>query len=223
MLKTRQNAMDSEQSTLLSTTATFSLLERGDPARGGPKRKSPEQAGSNWGGADRKGPNENGGWFALALASALLVGSLAAGCQGTDSTESAADRKAALADTVQVLVQEWATAWSALKPEPYLDLYSEDVQFYYRGTRSPRRTFVKQVRSLMEGYQTYRIEPGDPQIDVLAENAAVASFRYKGQAVDTTGNARDVSAAVTLVYQRRDGDWKIIQVHESVPPPDESQ
>lgn len=110
-----------------------------------------------------------------------------------------------MADTAQALVQEWATAWSALEPGPYLDLYSDSVQFYYRGARSPRPTFEKQVRSLMAGHRTYRIEPINPQIDVLAEDAAVASFRYKGRAVDTTGNARDVSAAVTLVYQRRGG------------------
>ena len=128
-----------------------------------------------------------------------------------------------MVDTAQALVQEWATAWSALEPGPYLDLYSDSVQFYYRGARSPRPTFEKQVRRLMAGHRTYRIEPINPQIDVLAEDAAVASFRYKGRAVDTTGNARDVSAAVTLVYQQRGGDWKIIQVHESVPPPEESQ
>lgn len=108
----------------------------------------------------------------------LCIILLAAGCQGTDSTESTADGEAALADTVQVLAQEMATAWSALKPEPYLNLYSDDVQFYFRGARSTRAEFEKQVRKIMRGYQTYTIEPINPQIEVLGEDAAVASFRY---------------------------------------------
>jgi hypothetical protein len=67
------------------------------------------------------------------------------------------------------------------------------------------------------------IEPVNPQITVLAPDAAVAPFRYKGCSVDTTTEARDVTSGITLIYERRGEDGKIVQVHESVSPLQESQ
>ncbi|MEF8940232.1 MAG: SgcJ/EcaC family oxidoreductase [Salinivenus sp.] len=160
---------------------------------------------------------------AILAVAALACSSLVAGCGGGSGSSQLSERQEqALTDTIQARVQEMATTWSALRPEPYLNLYSDDVQFYFQGAESSRAEFEKEVRKLMAAYQTYSIEPAPPQIDVLAPDAAVASFRYKGRAVDTTGEARDVTAAMTLVYERRSGAWKIIQAHESLPPPETS-
>lgn len=156
------------------------------------------------------------------LAALLVIGVGSTGCTRADTTGMTADEKAALADTVRSLAEEVDAAWKKLEPEPYLELYSEDVQFYYNGSQLPRAKFEKVVRKEMAGLRRWSTKLLDPQVEVLGPDAAVASFRYRGEAVDTAGRAREISAAVTLVFERRGGEWKIVQAHESFPPPEGS-
>lgn len=130
-----------------------------------------------------------------------------------------AEERAAQADTVQTV-----SRWNQLEPAPYARLYSEDMQFYLRGARFARSRsgFEKKIQGLMAAYESYTIEPSDPQIRALGPDAAVASFTYTGQAVDTAGSSQNVQPAITLLYERREGDWTNSLAHESVVPPEQS-
>lgn len=151
----------------------------------------------------------------------LLSGLPAIGCAPADSGQMTAQREAALADTLRALTHQVDSAFTALDPEPYLALYSEDTHFYYDGSHLPRKKFEAVVRREMEAFERFSTTMMEPQVEVLGPDAGVVSFRYQGEAVDTAGNPQKLTAAVTVVFERRSGEWKVVQAHESFPPPEQ--
>lgn len=156
---------------------------------------------------------------ALAVGAFLLLGGLAAGCAPAERAGMTAEREAALADTLLSLTEEVDAAWRQLEPGPYLDYYSDDAHFYYDGTHLPRAKFEAVVREEMAAYDEFSTTMGEPQVEVLGPDAGVVSFRYEATAVDTAGNSEQMTAAVTAVFERRDGQWRVVQAHESFPAP----
>lgn len=149
----------------------------------------------------------------------LVVATIASGCAPADSGQMTAEREAALADTLRALTHQVDSAFRALEPEPYLALYSEDTHFYYDGSHLPRKKFEAVVRKEMGAFEEFSTTMMEPQVEVLGPDAGVVSFRYRGEAVDTAGNSQKLTAAITAVFERRDGEWKVVQAHESFPPP----
>lgn len=148
----------------------------------------------------------------------LLVGIVGAGCSSVERGQLSSEREAAIADTLLSLTRQVDTAFTQLEPGPYLRYYSEDAHFYYRGAHLPKKKFETVVRREMAAFERYSTEILDPRVEVLGPNGGVVSFRYRGQVADTTGDTRSVSAAVTLVFERRNGQWKVVQAHESFVP-----
>lgn len=155
---------------------------------------------------------------ALVLAAVLLITGAATACTQPDSGPMTEEREAALSDTIRSLAEEIDAGWKNLEPEPYLQHYSDDVQFYYQGSRLGRTDFEKVVRQEMPAIEEWSTEITDERVEVLGPDAGVASIRYEGQWTDTAGETRDIAAAVTLVFERRDGAWTVVQAHESLPP-----
>lgn len=117
-------------------------------------------------------------------------------------------------DTVEPLSHEFIATWSELEPASYLELFSEDLQFYFQGW-CDREAFSQAVRDLMEAYREYPAEVTDAKIEVLGSDAAVSSVTYRAQPVDPAGRSHEEGGGITLVYERRDGRWKVVQAHES--------
>lgn len=167
-----------------------------------------------------------GGWKAVATAAALAAAVITAslGCAGQQQTqdELTPQEKQALADTIESEARSLLAAWSELEPEPYLQLYSDDVQFFFGGWND-RAQFEKVVRKTMAGYQEYPAEIMDMEVEVLGREGAVATLTYRAQPVDTAGESDEFEAAFTLVYERQDGSWKVVQAHESLIPGEASE
>lgn len=157
---------------------------------------------------------------AIVLLTAVLLGGVGTGCAPADSRQMTAEREAAVADTLRALTRQVDSLFKALDPEPYLALYSGDTHFYYDGSHLPRKKFEAVVRKEMKAFERFSTTMMEPQVEVLGPDAGVVSFRYRGEAVDTAGTTREMTAAVTVVFERRNGEWKIVQAHESFPPPE---
>lgn len=121
------------------------------------------------------------------------------------------------------LVKEGNERWENLEPGPYLDLLSDSVQVYLRGARYGPDEYEKVVRSMMPAYEAYAIEVGDIHVDVLGREAVVVSYPHMVRAVDTTGTSETFQAALTSVVHRQNGEWKVVQMHESRARPTRSE
>lgn len=165
------------------------------------------------------------GWQAGFVAAVLATSAVALGCadqQGQPAGELTPQEEQALADSIESQARNLMAAWSELEPEPYLQLYSGDVQFFFGGWHD-RAQFEKVVRKNLVGYQEYPAEIMDMEVEVLGRDAAVATLTYRAQPIDTAGESEEFEAAFTLVYERRDGDWKVVQAHESLITQEESE
>lgn len=161
----------------------------------------------------------------LLTAAVVALSTVALGCAGQEGQtagELTPQEEQALADTLELQARNLLATWSELEPEPYLQLFSEDLQFYFQGWID-REEFEKRVPEIMDGYSEYSTEIRDPKIEVLGRDAGVASLIYRAQPVDTAGESHEFEAVFTLVYERRDGRWKVVQVHESLVPQEESE
>ncbi len=161
-------------------------------------------------------------WPGVAVAAVLSASVVLLGCtpQGQQVQELTAQEEQALADTIESQAQNLLATASKLDPEAYLQLFSDDLHFLNREWVD-RAEFEKGVRKLMAAYQEYPVDVTETRIEVLGRDAAVASLIFRAQPVDTAGESREVEAAITLVYERRDGEWKVVQAHESMIPSEE--
>lgn len=159
----------------------------------------------------------------IATIAIIISCGLVLGCGGeSNSPQLTPEQESAIADSVRSLTEETLATWNELNPEPYLDYYSEDLHFYYQGSHLPRNKFEEVVRKQMDLYQEFTTEMSDPQVEVLGPDASVVSFKYKGTAVDTAGNPDSLDAALTVIFERRNDGWKIVQAHESIVPSQDS-
>ena len=152
----------------------------------------------------------------VAVAGVLLLASFWIGCDRQDTSRLSPEREEAVADTIRSL----ATVGLCPTPEPYLQLYRKDAPFYAAGARFSRSEHEQLVENNFSesACSNREVKPSEPEVDVLGPGAAVASVRLRGTAADSAGETREVHAAKTLVYELQDGEWKVVQAHESLGP-----
>lgn len=156
---------------------------------------------------------------------AFLAGALAIGCMGTRAPSPIEDRSSptqaqrpALADSLSVLATENMATWNRLDPDRWLRLFDDDVQWYYLDKRMDLAGVEQLARSVMPELRESRTAVvGEPHVVVLGPDAAVVAFdarEYWAPKSDTIP-LFERSTALTFVYQRIDGEWKVVHAHES--------
>jgi uncharacterized protein (TIGR02246 family) len=137
--------------------------------------------------------------------------------------ELGASRQTALADTIRGLAVESMTLWNRLDPETWLALFADSVHWYYNAASLDRAGIENMVHGLMSVIRDsrYRVV-SEPDVAILGPDAAVASFYMVQSATGINDLELEEPTGLTFVYQRRQGDWKIVRVHESIEPPPDS-
>lgn len=163
------------------------------------------------------GAGEHAETYILLRGLVLGTGERVAAPNGLDGRNFAVSQRA-LTDTILSLTHELTASWSRLDPDDYLDRFSHDLVFYVQGSRLSRDDFEAAIRQVMGAVRESTFEIMDPEVEVLGPNAAVVSFQWSEVTVDTDGSTADHAGAITLVYERRDGEWLVIRAHESLGP-----
>jgi len=58
----------------------------------------------------------------------------------------------------------------------------------------------------------------DPEPSVFFDNTAVSYGNSKNNMVDSNGHAYEFTSHWTVVFRRRDGEWKVLRAHNSLNP-----
>ncbi len=159
--------------------------------------------------------------FATVAAVAVL-----AACQPT-SPELTEEQKAALADSVSAMHAEMWQPWLAADLDrgmPYF-LNSPDVVW---GVNSEIRYGYDNIdalfRPIMDGLASQEFTVADRRVVVLARDVVCVIEHGTLAATDTAGVTLPASPfAMTTIWVRRDGEWKIHLGHESVQTPASSE
>lgn len=153
----------------------------------------------------------------------LLLGCTGSGRASAQPTRLDAEQEAALADTILAVTERYNAAWEALSAEGILAFHPDDLRYYYRGSGgiSSKVVFDRVLREeILPFMRSWSMEVIDPDVEVLGPDAAVVSFVMDTEVVDASGQADDYgSGALTYVFERRDGEWQIVLMHESAAVP----
>ena len=99
----------------------------------------------------------------------------------------------------------------------YLAHYASDLSANYSGILADSEEARKFMISLFEGSgKTLKFEMGDPKIQFSeSTDAAVISYPWREHFLYGDGRQTDIEYYETDFWLRRNGEWKIANVHQS--------
>lgn len=153
-------------------------------------------------------------FFMLIPASMVL-----ASCQGGTPTVPDAALTAMKAE-VDAAAAAWWDAWAAVDYERGMAFFQDGAEATWTGDEGSLYR-VAQMDSAWAGvwgagWAKQQIDFTDSRTIILAPDVAYTIRHYDATVTDTAGNVLPTTSAVeTLVWVKRDGDWKVLLGHES--------
>ncbi len=143
---------------------------------------------------------------------ALSLAFLVTACQPA-TTELTEEQKVAIEEEVRQVHADMGDAWSANDFDGWRSFFADDlrwgmppVPFFTMADMEPG------VRALMSETRETTSED-DLFVRVLGPDAAVVGLTSHATVVDVNGVSRNEETAMTLVWARVDGVWKVVHGH----------
>lgn len=147
----------------------------------------------------------------------LVCGAVACQPGATALTEA---QKAAIAAEVDSVASDWWSAWAAADLDrgmAFIDPAPDAAWTWDEGTVYTRAEMDKTWRPYFTQLERQDLTFGDARTLVLAPDVAYTIRAVTGIATDTAGGARPpLSTVETVVWVKRNGEWKVLAGHESV-------
>lgn len=151
------------------------------------------------------------------FAGALLV---LVSCSNPFAPTTTSDEAAAAVEPeVKTAVEAFLGKYNAHEAEGAGEYLADDAGFQWiedgRTVYDTRAAAIAGLTSFFSGFGSSRLEAYDIKVVMLADEAAVASFRY-AQTISAGGQAAlKGEGAMTMSMTQRDGAWKILVAHKS--------
>jgi uncharacterized protein (TIGR02246 family) len=165
-------------------------------------------------------------WIAAAATAAVVFTGSGTTYANDTHTQRPAQRSSAVAGApltskwrIAALFDRWNAALASGDPYRVADLYAPDAVLLPTVSakiRTNRAEIVDYFRHFLESEPVGRIQ--DRFIEFLGRNAAVDTGLYQFTLTNKDGSKRTVNARYTFVYERRHGQWRIINHHSSAVP-----
>ncbi len=156
------------------------------------------------------------------LGSVLGLSVLLAGCAGSGDGELTDAERAALADSVRQFANEMVETIDRHDVDGFIayHLRSPDFAWASRGAITPLDSHDVSMKEYFPGVgKNVHFKLGDSRVRVLSRDAAVATSIIHSTNIGEDGEATSAHEVWSIVVQRIDGEWKVVQAHESYPPP----
>jgi uncharacterized protein (TIGR02246 family) len=121
------------------------------------------------------------------------------------------------------ITNEYNKTWETLNVEKVAEFHSdESFLYWWHGGRASRSNddFRKFFSELFPKMKSWTIKETSPfSVQVLNQDAAIVSFILDAESISQSGTiSNDGSGALTYVWNKMNGKWKIVHIHESVKP-----
>jgi hypothetical protein len=123
-------------------------------------------------------------------------------------------------DTLMARTQQWVDTWNNKDLEGMRRLHAADIGRQRYGIGHGFTTvewLLKELRDKNFWGLSWSLRIVDPEVRMLGGDAGLVSFRLLGTETPTEGPAHPFSAAFSVVFQRIQGEWRIVHVHDSSP------
>ena len=152
----------------------------------------------------------------LSLFSALSLTAPAAAPLQPDS--AAAARSTDFSEVLIGLTHEWVETWNDRNLTGMQRLHAPGMLYGFGGTFVTGEALIEDLRRENFWGLSWALRATDLHVRILGAEAALVSFRLVGQEM-SADRVRPYAALFTLVFQRQNGAWKIVHVHDSDQPP----
>jgi ketosteroid isomerase-like protein len=134
-------------------------------------------------------------------------------------TTTPEEQAATVAPEVKTAVEEFLAKINAHDADGAGEFLADDASFQWiedgRTVYETRAAAIAGLGSFFSGFNASRLEAYDVKIAMLAEEAAIASFRFS-HTISAGGQAALKSEGImTLALSQRDGSWKIVVANKS--------
>ena len=133
------------------------------------------------------------------------------------------DSDEAVEDAIRAMEETFSNAYIENDLDTYFGIYAADATLIFFGARQPLADYEVEWRAgIAAGDRIEHNHMSDMQIQVLpGGNAAVTTF-YLETLMKTSGGEETIwKAYETNVWQKIDGEWKVISIHYSEVPAEE--
>ncbi len=155
------------------------------------------------------------------LGSVLGLSVLLAGCAGSGDGALAEDERAALADSVRQFANEMVETIDRHDVDGFIGYHVDGPDFAWasRGEVTPLEGHRESMKEYFPGVgKNVHFKLGDSRVHVLSRDAAVATSFINSTNIGEDGEPTTGHEVWSIVVQRIDGEWQVVQVHESYPP-----
>ena len=114
------------------------------------------------------------------------------------------------------LTQEWVDTWNRRDIERMAQMHGDVAHTVYviGETSSTVEWLLQEIRDKNFWNLSWKLAVLKPHVRVLGPDAGLVSFRLVGEETGV-GGTKPFSAAFSLVFQKLDGEWKIVHVQDS--------
>lgn len=118
---------------------------------------------------------------------------------------------------VRAMTEVFNTAYASNDADTYFGCYTENSTLFFFGARQAVADYSKEWRALIAaGGGAVKNDMSDLQIRVLpGGEAAIATYFVDNRSRTADGEVTDAKAFETDVWQKIDGEWKIVSLHYS--------
>jgi ketosteroid isomerase-like protein len=124
--------------------------------------------------------------------------------------------------TLLDLTNAYNAAWETLDVDTISAFHADDIRYYWRGDLAcaNQQEFKPLLEGILTDINAYSAVMVDPNVYVISPNAGIVSFQFDGQVDDHQGQTHEYDGAMTYVFEKRNGQWKLTLIHESAPVPE---
>ena len=156
--------------------------------------------------------------LASSLFAPLLLSVVIVGCASLSSSRLSSDQESAISEALLSTTAAYNAAWEALDFEQIAKFHAADFTYYRRGVVDSEsnddfaRAYHENVATRISGYWA---AASDTWVKVLGSNAGIVAFVFRGGVETPDGAKHSYDGALTYVFERSDGQWRITHIHES--------
>lgn len=126
-------------------------------------------------------------------------------------------------DEVRAAAEAFNTAYATNDIEDYFSYYADGATVYWYGARQDMSAYQKEWSAMLDAGGGVEVnEMSDLVIQMMPSGeVAIATSFIDNKTRDPGGEVSTARAFETDVWQKIDGEWKIVSLHYSVIQPDE--
>ena len=125
-----------------------------------------------------------------------------------------ADNHGEVEATIRNLAEQFNEAYATNDADTYFGFYTEDSMLYFYGARQDVAEYDESWRAtIAAGGGARKNDMSDLRIQVLSDDVAVASYFVDNESKSPDGDVTSARAFETDVWQKIDGEWKIVSLH----------